>query len=328
MQVKKIDLDTTELIKNDFRPIIFGDFIGQEDITRVVKTAIASSKKSHKILGHMLLLWPAGYGKTTLSQIIAYELGTNCKVVTAYAIAKPADIISLLNALSEWDILFIDEIHRLAPKIEEMLYTAMEDYVIDMVMPDGGHVKIPLQPFTLIGATTKADHLSKPLKSRFVYKFHFSDYTDHEKEQIIWYYMGKLGIQAKRLTGEKAKRIKSNVSNSDYIGEFAKLVENVPRELHNACVRMYDYLNVHHKTLELSMEAITEFASRNNTREGGLNALHQAYLGVLDVSGRAMGLGTIAVKLWLDEKTVEEEIEPLLIKLGYVERGPRGRVRI
>lgn len=313
MQVKKIDLETTELIKADFRPAVFQEFIGQEDITRVVKTAIASSKKSQRTLGHMLLLGPAWYGKTTLSQIIAHELGTSCKVVTAYAITKPADIISLLNALSEWDVLFIDEIHRLAPKIEEMLYTAMEDYVIDMVMPDGGHVKIPLQPFTLIGATTKADHLSKPLKSRFVYKFHFSDYTDHEKEKIIWYYMGKLGIV--------------RTSSSDCIGEFAKLIENIPRELHNACVRMYDYLNVHHKSLELSIEAIEEFATRNNAREGGLNMLHTAYLDVLDSASRPMSLNTIAVKMWLDEKTVEEEIEPLLIKLGYVERGPRGRVR-
>ncbi len=326
MQVKKIDLETTELVKADFRPVTFQDFIGQEDITRVVKTAIASSRKSNRVLGHMLLLGPAWYGKTTLSQIIAHELGTSCKVVTAYAITKPADIISLLNALSEWDVLFIDEIHRLAPKIEEMLYTAMEDYVIDMVMPDGGHVKIPLQPFTLIGATTKADHLSKPLKSRFVYKFHFSDYTDHEKEKIIWYYMGKLGIQAKKPTGEKAK-MWENESAGYEIKEFAKLVENIPRELHNACVRMYDYLNVHHKSLELSMDAIEEFATWNNAREGGLNMLHTAYLDVLDGANRPMSLNTIAVKMWLDEKTVEEEIEPLLIKLGYVERGPRGRVR-
>lgn len=327
MQVKKIDLETTELVKADFRPVNFQDFIGQEDITRVVKTAIASSKKSSRVLGHMLLLGPAWYGKTTLSQIIAHELGTSCKVVTAYAITKPADIISLLNALSEWDVLFIDEIHRLAPKIEEMLYTAMEDYVIDMVMPDGGHVKIPLQPFTLIGATTKADHLSKPLKSRFVYKFHFSDYTDHEKERIIWYYLEKLGIEAKKLTGEKAK-IWENESAGYGIKEFAKLVENIPRELHNVCVRMYDYLNVHHKNLELSIQAIEEFASWNNAREGGLNTLHTAYLEVLDAANRPMSLNTIAVKMWLDEKTVEEEIEPLLIKLGYVERGLRGRVRI
>ena len=120
-----------------------------------------------------------------MAQIISHELGTNCKLVTAYAISKPADIISLLNILGEGDVLFIDEIHRLNPKIEEMLYTAMEDFVIDMVMPDGGHVKIPVQPFTLVGATTKSDHLSKPLKSRFVYKFNFSDYSDTDKQKIV-----------------------------------------------------------------------------------------------------------------------------------------------
>lgn len=323
MQVKKIDLETTELTKNDFRPIAFGDFVGQEDIKRVVMTAIASCKKSGKILGHMLLLWPAWYGKTTLSQIIAHDIGSSCKVVTAYAITKPADIISLLNSLQQGDILFIDEIHRLSPKIEEMLYTAMEDFTIDMVMPDGGHVKIPLQPFTLIGATTKADHLSKPLKSRFVYKFHFSDYTDYEKEEIIWYYMWKLGI----MTTEGAIINKKGHSASWIIHEFAKLVENIPRELHNACIRMFDYLNVHHKHVELSLDAIQEFASWNNAKEGGLNTLHTAYLEILDIAKKPLSLNTIAVKMWLDEKTVEEEIEPLLIKLGYIERGPRGRIR-
>lgn len=324
MQVKKIDLETIEVSRTDFRPVHFEDFIGQEDITRVVKTAIASSKKSKRPLGHMLLLWAAWYGKTTLSQIISHTLWTNCKVVTAYAITKPADIISLLNALGEWDVLFIDEIHRLAPKIEEMLYTAMEDYVIDMVMPDGGHVKIPLQAFTLIGATTKSDHLSKPLKSRFIYKFHFSDYTDVEKQKIIWYYMRKLGISPSiPLWHEWAALPRQGEAE---ICEFAKLVENIPRELHNACVRMYDYLNVHHKTLELTNEVIAEFASWNNSREWWLNTLHQTYLEVLDGANKPLSLNTIAVKLGLDEKMVEEEIEPLLIKLGYVERGPRWRV--
>lgn len=325
MQVKKIDLETTEISRADFRPMDFEDFIGQEDITRVVKTAIASSKKSKRPLGHMLLLGPAWYGKTTLSQIISHTLGTNCKVVTAYAITKPADIISLLNTLGEWDVLFIDEIHRLAPKIEEMLYTAMEDYVIDMVMPDGWHVKIPLQAFTLIGATTKSDHLSKPLKSRFVYKFHFSDYTDIEKQKIIWYYMSKLGIKPTPIPLHRATA-QSYLQEGATLNEFAKLVENIPRELHNACIRMYDYLNVHHKTLELTNELIAEFASWNKSKEWWLTTLHQSYLDVLQWTDRPMWLNTIAIKLGLDERTVEEEIEPLLIKLGYVERGPRGRV--
>lgn len=312
MQVKKIDTTTLLTVRSDYRPTAFDDFVWQEDVTRVVKTAITSSKKSGKPLGHMLLLGSAWYGKTTLAQIISHEIGTNCKIVTAYAISKPADIISMLNALGQNDILFIDEIHRLHPKIEEMLYTAMENYAIDMVMPDGGHVKIPLQPFTLIGATTKSDHLSKPLKSRFVYKFHFAEYSEIEKQKIIWYYLDKFGI---------------GFQTSDLVG-FARLLENVPRELYNGCVRVFDYLNVHHKKLELSALSIEEFAVRNKTKEWGLSPLHEAYLRVLETANRPLWLNTIAVKLWLDEKTVEEDIEPLLIKLGFVERGPRGRIEV
>ncbi|HMY80426.1 MAG TPA: Holliday junction DNA helicase RuvB C-terminal domain-containing protein [Candidatus Absconditabacterales bacterium] len=312
MQVKKIDTTAATSTKVDYRPMSFRDFVGQHEITRVVQTAIASSKKSERVLGHMLLLGPAGYGKTTLAQIIAYDMGTHCKVVTAYALSKPADVISMLNSLSHGDVLFIDEIHRLPPKLEEMLYTAMEDYRIDMVMPDGGHVSIPLQPFTLIGATTKSDHLSKPLKSRFVYKFHFADYTDTEKQKILGYYLTKLGVSYEPLD----------------VVIFARLLETIPRELYNGCVRLYDYLNAHHTQLVISPTIIESFAVWNNTHEGGLNSLHRAYLELFDHTTKPMSLNTIAVKLGLDEQTVEEEIEPLLVKLGYIDRTPKGRVKI
>ncbi|MFA7284451.1 MAG: AAA family ATPase [Candidatus Absconditabacterales bacterium] len=310
MQVKKIDTTTQQKYKNEHRPISFGDFVGQEDSVRVIKTAISSSQKGGHPLGHMLLLGPAGYGKTTLAQIIAHELGAHCKVVTAYAINKPADIISLLNTLQEGDILFIDEIHRLIPKIEEMLYTAMEDFVIDMVMPDGGHVRIPIQPFTLIGATTKSDSLSKPLKSRFIYRFHFVDYTDTEKQRIVGYYLKKLGMSFEPLD----------------IARFSRILENVPRELHNGCVRMFDYLTAHHQHLTLSAAIIDQFTDRNKAQEGGLTPLHQAYLDVLQGAGKPLGLKTIAIKMGLHEKTVEEEIEPLLIKMGLVDKVTNGRV--
>lgn len=312
MQIKKIDTTTIVETRIGYRPRNFSEFIGQEDITRVIQTAITSTRKSKRTLGHMLLLGPAWYGKTTLAQIIAHELWTQCKVVTAYAITKPADVISLLNALNQWDVLFIDEIHRLSPKLEEMLYTAMEDYQIDMVMPDGGHVSIPLQSFTLIWATTKADHLTKPLKSRFVYKFHFAEYTDDEKQKILWYYLTQLGI--------------SYDLSSWVVSSFSDLLETIPRELYNACIRLYDYLNVHHKDLILNTTTIADFAHWNKSKRGWLNSLHTAYLDLFDLDDAPMGLNTIAVKLWLDEQTVEDEIEPLLIKLGYVERTPKGRI--
>ena len=310
MEVKKIDLSTTQTQRYDYRPASFGDFVGQEDTTRVVKTAITSSIKSKKSLGHILLLGPAWYGKTTLAQIIAHQLESNCKIVTAYAITKPADLISLLNTLQAGDVLFIDEIHRLQAKIEEMLYTAMEDFHIDMVMPDGGHVQIPLQSFTLIGATTKSDHLSKPLKSRFVYKFHLTDYTDQEKQKIVWYYLRKLGISYEALD----------------LARFARLLENIPRELYNGCLRVYDYLNAHHQDLVLSAQIIEQFTVWNKAQEGGLTTLHQQYLDILKAAARPLGLTTISMKMGVDEKTIEEDIEPLLVKLGYVDITKGGRL--
>jgi Holliday junction DNA helicase RuvB len=163
------------------RPQSFEEFIGQDHIKLILKTALQSAQASNKALGHCLFTGESGYGKTTLASIVANTMGTRVKHITAYAISKPSDMVSLLNTLDTHDILFIDEIHRLKSSIEEVLYIAMEDYAIDMLMPDGTHIRIPLRPFTLIGATTKPESLTPPLKNRFVYDIHFLPYTPQEK---------------------------------------------------------------------------------------------------------------------------------------------------
>lgn len=180
-------------------------------------------------MGHMLFSGPSGFGKTTMAHIISKQGNVSIKAVTGYAITKPSEIISILNTLETGDVLFIDEIHRLKPNIEEVLYIAMEDFVIDMVMPEGGNVRIPINPFTLIGATTKSESLSQPIKNRFVYQFHFMEYTPTEKEIIIKKYLKKYGIMA----------------DDQLIKKMSEKVAAVPREIHNFCIKIRDYVITH-----------------------------------------------------------------------------------
>ena len=191
-------LDTQQYQQNTSshfqRPQSLNEFIGQDHITRIIKTAISSAKKNKHYLWHILLCGASGYGKTTLWSIIAKEYGKDFHIVTWYAINKPAEMISILTNLKEWDIIFIDEIHRLKPAIEELMYIAMEDFAIDMVMPDGWSVRIPLQPFTLIGATTKPEAIADPLKNRFIYNwsFYFFIFNGPRKisyKKILWYHL-------------------------------------------------------------------------------------------------------------------------------------------
>ncbi len=308
MEIKKIDI--AQHTSENFRPTWWDDFVWQEDIKKVLKTAIDSSKKSNKPIWHILFLGQAWYGKTTLAQIIANDIGRNIKIVTGYALSKPADLISVLNILDSWDILFIDEIHRLAPKIEEMLYTAMEDHVIDMVMPDGGNLRLPIQPFTLVGATTKSDNLSKPLKSRFVYKFHFVEYDEDEKKKIIWYYLDKLWLAWDLQTTD----------------QLSKVVDSVPREIYNMCIRLSDYIISKKLDHKLNQYDIAEFITRSKVEQWGITPIQQRYIEILRTEDKPLWLKTIAIKMWLDEKSIEEDIEPLLIKLGKVDKTSKGRV--
>jgi len=299
-------------ISHSWRPDTFDEFIGQEHIKGVVKTAIDSWKKRKWHMGHILFSGPSGFGKTTMAHIISKQWQVNIKAVTGYAITKPSEIISILNTLETWDILFIDEIHRLKPNIEEVLYIAMEDFVIDMVMPEWGNVRIPINPFTLIGATTKSESLSQPIKNRFVYHFHFMEYTPNEKEIIIKKYLDKYEIK----------------TSNKIIKKISEKVDAVPREIHNLCIKIRDFVitESHEKTLTDPLRE--QFLKHSQIEEGGMTPLHAKYLEILEKADRPLGVKAIAVQLGINEKAVEEDIEPLLLKLGKIEKSWMWRIII
>ena len=312
MEVKKIK--TQKLIHTSpyTRPANFAQFVGQTDIKKALKSAILASQKTNAPIGHILFSWESGYGKTTLAQIIANELGTQIKIITWYAITKPAEIISILSSLQPRDILFIDEIHRLKPNIEEILYIAMEDFAIDMVMPEGGNIRVDVAPFTLIGATTRLEALSLPLKNRFVYKFHFGPYTPQQKQQIL-----KMYLTQNNIIPAKPSLLK----------EISQMIVDTPREIYNFAIQLKDYLLSNHKDLYLDQQKREEFKAWAKLQKGGLSHLHRAYLQVLkQADGKPVGLKTIAGKLGINEKSIEQDIEPLLLKLGLVQKTSQGRV--
>ncbi len=210
--------------------------------------------------------------------------------------------------------MFIDEIHRLKPTIEEVLYIAMEDFVIDMVMPEGGSLRIPINPFTLVGATTRIENLSQPLKNRFVYSFHFADYTDREKQAIIERYLHEYGVV------DESEGIPSSL-----LGQMAKKTDSVPREIHNLCVKLRDFC-VNHGYHQLDEHVWQEFLVHAQLQEGGMTPLHQQYLDILAYYDRPLGAKVIAAQMNISEKALEMDVEPLLLKLGKIEKTPAGRV--
>ncbi len=307
---------TAKLIdpQENFRPSTFKDFIGQDHIKQTIQAAISSAKKRNSNLWHILLAGESGYWKTTLAQIIAKQLWVDIKIVTWYAISKPAEIISILNSLKENDILFIDEIHRLKPNIEEILYIAMEDFVIDMVMPEGGNVRIPINKFTLIWATTQLHKLSTPLKNRFVYTFHFHNYTSQEVSLIVQRYLNFYWI----------KTIGKNIEN-----QIAQYTTSTPRDIHNLIIMLRDFLIAKWakpSNLFVDKEILKEFVWWAQIENWGLLPIHKKYIQILtNLWGWPVWIKTIALNLWLDEKTVENDIEPLLIKLWIIEKTSRWR---
>lgn len=309
MEIKKIDTTKQEHTILMTRPESFSDFIWQSHIKKMLQTAIWSAKKRWWNLWHILFSWPSGFWKTTLSHIIANELWVNSKVITAYAISKPAEIVSILNALETGDILFIDEIHRLKPNVEEVLYTAMEDFVIDMVMPEWWSVRIPINPFTLVWATTKPEMLSKPMKNRFVYAFHLEEYDIDEKAIIIDRYLTIYWI--------------SYEDRMNY--EVAKKVDSVPREIHNLCIKIRDFC-ISKNIRNLTQSDWNEFLQHAQIYDGWLTLLHEKYLEILAEYDRPLWVRSIAAQLWVNEKSVEEDIEPLLLKLWKIEKTPQWRV--
>lgn len=308
MEIKKISLETATSWTISHRPQSFAEFIWQAPIKSVLQTAIESAKLREAPLGHILFSGSSGFGKTTLATIISQQMNTNIKVVTGYALTKPSELVSLLNSLESWDILFIDEIHRIKPTLEEVLYIAMEDFVIDMLMPEWWSIRLPINPFTLVWATTKPESLSQPMKNRFIYHFHFMDYDLEEKKTILDRYLQHYQVNYE----------------PDLLEKFVQKVESVPREIHNLVIKIRDYL-ISRQLPILTSKDREEFLKHSQIDDWGMMPIHKKYLDILADFDRPVGVKTLAVQLWVSEKNLEEDIEPLLLKLGKIEKTTKGR---
>ena len=308
MEIKKISLETATSWTISHRPQSFSEFIWQTPIKSVLQTAIESAKLREAPLGHILFSGSSGFGKTTLATIISQQMNTNIKVVTGYALTKPSELVSLLNSLESWDILFIDEIHRIKPTLEEVLYIAMEDFVIDMLMPEWWSIRLPINPFTLVWATTKPESLSQPMKNRFIYHFHFMDYDLEEKKTILDRYLQHYQVNYE----------------PDLLEKFVQKVASVPREIHNLVIKIRDYL-ISRQLPILTSKDREEFLKHSQIDDWGMMPIHKKYLDILADFDRPVGVKTLAVQLWVSEKNLEEDIEPLLLKLGKIEKTTKGR---
>ena len=308
MEIKKISLETTTSWTISHRPQSFTEFIWQSPIKSVLQTAIESAKLREAPLGHILFSGSSGFGKTTLATIISQQMNTSIKVVTGYALTKPSELVSLLNSLESWDILFIDEIHRIKPTLEEVLYIAMEDFVIDMLMPEWWSIRLPINPFTLVWATTKPESLSQPMKNRFIYHFHFMDYDLEEKKTILDRYLQHYQVNYEPHLLEK----------------FVQKVASVPREIHNLVIKIRDYL-ISRQLPILTSKDREEFLKHSQIDDWGMMPIHKKYLDILADFDRPVGVKTLAVQLGVSEKNLEEDIEPLLLKLGKIEKTTKWR---
>jgi len=309
VEIEKVSFEDS--FEKSLRPANLDEYIGQEQIKKNLKVFIKAAKKRNESLDHLLFFGPPGLGKTTLANIIANEMNTNIKTISAPMLEKSGDLAAILTNLNEGDILFIDEIHRLKASIEEVLYSAMEDFRLDIVIgsgPAAQTIKIDIPQFTLIGATTRAGMLSNPLRDRFGITFRLNFYNEEELALIIKLASKKLNIDIE----ESASR------------EIAKRSRGTPRIALRLLKRVRDFAEVEdsHITFSITKYALNELG----INEYGFDELDIRFLKLLIEAKKPLGLSTIAAALSEDEDTIEEVIEPFLIANGYIEKTPKGRV--
>ncbi len=295
------------------RPSSWDDYIGQEKIKKNLKVFIEASKKRGEALDHILFYGPPGLGKTTLSYLISNEMNSNIKVTAGPMIEKSGDLAAILTNLDEGDILFIDEIHRLSPAVEEILYPAMEDYRLDIIIgsgPAAQTVKIDLPRFTLIGATTRAGMLSNPLRERFGMHFRMQFYTHEELAKIIQ----KASVKLDKFCEDNAAL------------EISKRSRGTPRVALRLLRRVRDFSEVENENT-IHIQRCKYALDELGVNDTGFDEMDINLLELLvSNKGKPMGLSTIAAALSEDEGTIEDAIEPYLLANGYIERTARGRV--
>lgn len=311
--IRKSRIDGDNDFERALRPLNFDDFNGQDKIIENLRVFVKAARLRGESLDHTLLYGPPGLGKTTLSNIVANELGVGFKVTSGPVLDKPGDLAGILTSLEDNDVLFIDEIHRLNPVVEEYLYSAMEDYRIDIMIdkgPGARSVQLNLSPFTLIGATTRSGLLTPPLRARFGIKCHL-EYYDHGV-------LTNIVLRSARLLNVKC--------SSEAAGEIAMRSRGTPRVANAILRRVRDFAQVKGSgdidtdIAKYSLEAL------NIDRYGLDEVDNKLLLTIIDkFNGGPVGLSTIATAIGEDAETVEEVYEPFLIKEGFIKRTPRGR---
>jgi len=314
LKLPELDVADREL-DEQLRPQQLEDVIGQRQVVDRLKVVLDATRKRGDVLGHLLLDGPPGIGKTTLATVIPRELGVDCQIAAGPVLDAPKDLLPYLTNASHGSVLFIDEIHRLRPAVEEFLYPAMEDFRIDIALGEGLNartINMQLKPFTVIGATTRAGMLTAPMRDRFVYREHLDFYQLEDLVEIVQ---------------RNARKLKTSIT-TEAAGEIARRSQGTPRKANNILRRTRDFATLRHPEGEISTE-IAEYALQVLEIDlYGLEKQDRRYLQTLIeiFNGGPAGLNAIAHSMSVPPDTLEDDIEPFLLRSGLVQRTPRGRV--